>query len=327
MINPTTKYKFTCWVVFFNIVFVLNTSAQQYPWWTQNRSNQYVNNPAFCGSKRIIDFRMNYRNQWVGFDGAPKTYLLSLHSRILKGKLGLGGFMFKDEIGAFRSYYSAVSAAFHLRFPDSELSVGIQGNMNSQNLIGSKMTIRNQQDKAVDLTLTDRVLGFDGSFGIAYYNDRFHLAVAGTNLAGTTLKHYKNDTLKKSKFIDAAHYNLSGGYNFSENTDFIFENTLFAVFVPGVPPSFDYTLRLHIMNQIMTGASIRFGDAIALHLGYTIKDQFQISYSYDFITSKLSKFTSGSHEVKLVFSSNIGRDSKKRGQNNTFIRQKYKYLI
>ncbi|MGZ3931337.1 MAG: type IX secretion system membrane protein PorP/SprF, partial [Bacteroidia bacterium] len=55
--------------------------AQQYPWLTQYRSNLSMFNPAFCGTKRILDFRMFYRNQWTGYDGAPKTYAAVLNLR------------------------------------------------------------------------------------------------------------------------------------------------------------------------------------------------------------------------------------------------------
>ncbi len=309
-------------------LFITNSFyAQQYPWFTQNRSNNVVNNPGFCGTKRLIDFRLNYRNQWTGFEGSPKTYALSLNGRLLKGKLGLGGFLFKDEIGPFQNLYSAITAAFHLKFSDSELSFGIQGNYLSQKIIGSKITIRNQQDKAVDLLSTDKSGTFDGSFGMVYYNDRFHLALAANNLAGSKTEHYKQDSIKKNNFINATHYNLSAGYNFGDNPDFVFENNLFATFVNGVPPSFDYTLRLHMMKQLMAGFSLRFADAVALHLGYTYKDQLQVSYSYDIVTSPLRKYQSGSHEVKIVFSSNLGRDNKKRGLNGIFIRQKYQYIF
>lgn len=301
--------------------------AQQYPWWTQYRSNQTVLNPGFCGTKRLVDVRINYRNQWTGFEGAPKTYVLALNSRLLKGKLGLGGFVFKDDIGPFKNFSGSVTAAYHLKFSDSEFSFGIQGNYLKQRFIGSDITMRNQQDKAINQYVEDKAGNFDGSFGMVYYNDRFHLAVAANNIAGSKLEFYQNDSIKNGKYINVAHYNFSAGYNWGDNPDFVFENTLLAVYVPAVPFSFDYTLRMHMKKQLMAGLSFRFGDAIALQLGYTIKDNIHIAYSYDFVTSPLRKYQKGSHEVMLVFSSNLGTDKKKRGLDGRFLRQKYQYLL
>ena len=314
-------------IISFFIFTSLYCSAQQYPWWTQYGSNQTLLNPGFCGTKRLIDFRINYRNQWTGYDGAPKTYILSLHSRLMKGKVGVGGFLFKDDIGPFRNFNTGFALAYHLKFPDSELSIGLQGNYISQSFIGTEITLHNQQDLAINQYITDKVNNFDGSFGIVYYNDRFHIGIAANNVASSPFEFYNLDTLKKGRFKNAPHYNLSAGYNFAESVDYVFENSILAVYVPGVPFSFDYTLRLHIKKQIMGGVSFRVNDAIALHLGCTIKEDFQFLYSYDIVTSPLRSYQKGTHEIKLVFSSFLGTNKKKHGLNGRFLKQRFKYLL
>ena len=309
------------------VFFSIAVYAQQYPWWSQYSSNQTLLNPGFCGTKRLVDVRINYRNQWTGFEGAPKTYVLSLHSRLWKGRLGVGGFLFKDDIGPFRNFNTSLTAAYHLKFADSELSFGIQGNYMTQRFIGTEVTLRNQQDKAVNQYIQDKVGGFDGSFGLVYYNDRFHLGIAANNIASTAFEFYKNDSLKNGKFTNAPHYNISAGYNWADNIDYTFEHSIMASYVPGVPFSFDYTLRFHIKKQIMAGLSLRVNDAIVLHLGYTLKDNFQIAYSYDIVTSPLRTYQKGSHEIKLVFSSFMGTDKKHRGFNGRFLKQKFQYIL
>ncbi len=314
-------------LIFIFIYLTLHVCAQQYPWWSQYRNNQTLYNPAFCGTKRVLDIRINYRNQWTGFDGSPKTYALSLNSRLWKGRIGIGGFIFKDDIGPFRNLSTSLTAAYHLKFADSEISFGAQGNYLRQTFNGSDVTLRNQQDKAVNQYLEDKDSNFDGSFGLLYYNDRFHLGIGGNNIASSKFEFYKNDSLKKGRFTNVLHYNLSAGFNWADDPNFTFENSILAVFVPGVPFSFDYTLRLHMRQQLIAGLSFRLNDAIALQLGSTIKENFQISYSYDIVTSPLRKYQSGSHELSLIFSSNMGTDKKRRGVDKRFIRQRYQYLL
>lgn len=311
----------------FLIVYSCSALAQQYPWWAQYRSNQTLYNPAFCGTKRLVDIRINYRNQWTGLDGSPKTYALALNSRLWKGRVGVGAFVFKDDIGPFKNLNTSFTAAYHLKFPDSELSFGLQGNYLMQRFDGNDITLRNQQDKAINQYVEDKTANFDGSFGLLYYNDRFHLGIGAINVANADFEYYKNDSLKKGKYINAPHYNISAGYNWADNPDFTFENSILAVYVPGVPMSFDYTLRMHIQKQLIAGFSFRVNDAIALHLGYTMKENFQVSYSYDIVTSPLRKYQKGSHELSIIFSSNMGTDKKKRGLDKRFVRQKYQYLI
>ncbi|MCD6017476.1 MAG: hypothetical protein K0S53_597 [Bacteroidetes bacterium] len=323
------KLKFLIRKYFILAFFVTSCglNAQQYPWWTQYRANQTLYNPAFCGTKRVVDVRINYRNQWTGYEGAPKTYALAVNSRLWKGRIGVGGFIFKDDIGPFRNLASSVTAAYHLKFPDSELSFGIQGNYIKQKFVGNNITLRNQQDMAIDQYVEDKAGGFDGSFGLLYFNDRFHLGVGANNITSTKLEHYITDSLKKGTFTSVPHYNVSAGFNWADNTDFTFENSILAVFVPGVPISFDYTMRLHMKQQLIAGFSFRLNDAIALQLGYTIKENIQISYSYDIVTSPLRKYQKGSHELTLIFSSNMGTDKKKRGMDKRFLKQRYQYLL
>ncbi|MDF2449524.1 MAG: type secretion system rane protein PorP/SprF [Bacteroidota bacterium] len=313
--------------LFIFCVCSITAFGQQYPWWTQYRANQTLYNPAFCGTKRLLDVRANYRNQWTGFEGSPKTYALTLNSRLWKGRVGVGGFVFKDDIGPFRNLATSITAAYHLKFPDSELSFGVQGNYIQQKFVGTDITLRNQQDKAIDQYNFDKSRCFDGSFGLVYFNDRFHLGVGANNISGSKIEHYKNDSLKKGTYTNVPHYNISAGYNYAENLDFTFENSVLAVFVPGVPISFDYTVRLHMKKQLIAGLGFRLNDAIALHLGYTIKDEIQISYSYDIVTSPLRKYQKGSHEITLIFSSNMGTDKKRRGTDKRFLKQRYQYLI
>lgn len=318
--------KKTVFIILFLTSFGI-AKSQQYPWWTQYRGQQYMLNPGFCGGKRIFDARLNYRNQWTGYDGAPKTYALSINSSLLKKQLGVGGFIFQDNIGPFRSTVGSVTLAYHLKFSDSKLSFGIQGNFMSQKFVGTDISLRNQQDNAVNQYLTDKTNNFDGSFGIVYYNDRFHVAVGANNMLGSEFEYYKNDSIKKGKYKNVPHYTVSAGYNWAEDPNLIFQNSLMAVYTDGMPFVLDYTLRLHIKQQLIAGIGIRIKDAISLQLGYTLMDQIQIVYSYDFITSPLRKYQSGSHELQLVYSTNFGLDGKKRGLNKEFVRQKFQYLL
>ncbi|GIV27480.1 MAG: hypothetical protein KatS3mg027_1294 [Bacteroidia bacterium] len=72
---------------------------------TQYRGNLYIFNPAFSGTKRWIDARAMYRQQWTGFTGSPTTAAVNFNIRYLNGKLGSGFMVFNDKIGAFVNNY------------------------------------------------------------------------------------------------------------------------------------------------------------------------------------------------------------------------------
>jgi type IX secretion system PorP/SprF family membrane protein len=304
-----------------------DTQAQMYPWFTQYRSNMYMYNPAFCGTKRFIDFRLFYRNQWNGFKGAPVTYASSLSMRLMDGAIGLGGFVFNDEIGPFKNINVGGTFAFHLRLDDVELSFGFQGNYLQQTFDGNKITLHNSIDRAINQTAIDKQSMYDGSFGVVLLNDRFYFGLAANNFVGNQMSHYAGDPFYNGKYKNETSYSVGVGYNYAENPNYTFENSIMALYTGGVPFYLDYTLRLHINKVLLTGISVRLQDAVALHLGFNIQNQFQVAYSYDIITSPLKKYSGGSHEISVVFSSNLGRDEKKKGFNGRFLKQKFQYLL
>lgn len=300
--------------------------GQQMPYYSQFKSNMYMINPAITGTKRLVDARLNYRMQWVGYDDAPRTTSFSLHSRFMKGKMGAGMYLMQDNIGPSKQMNLGASYAFHLRFPDVELSAGLAGNFTKYTLLGNKMFIHNSQDPALDQHTTNSTWVPDANAGIYLYNDRFHVGLSALHMLGSTAEFYKNDTLKKGLIQYASHINFTLGYNYSQNPDYVFESTIYGSYVTGVPFNLDYTLRLHYKEMIFAGFSLRLRDAVAIHVGGTIMEDYQVSYSYDFLIGKLRSYSSGTHEIMLSFSSSVFKQ--KRGRvNDKFLHQKYAYMF
>jgi type IX secretion system PorP/SprF family membrane protein len=307
---------------------ILSFSAicQQLPFYTQHSSNSFIFNPGSTGVKRLIDARINYRQQWTGYEGAPRTATIGLNSRFSKGKMGAGLSLFQDQTGPIKKLSFAGSYAYHIQFPDCELSAGVSGNVIQSTLTGSKITLHNSQDPAIDQSLTNSTFSEDMGFGVYLYNDRFHTGISVLQPLQSKAEFYKNDTLKKGLIRDAIHLNVSLGYNYSQNPDYIWQSTLFSSYVNGAPLLLDYTLLLHYKEKFFGGVSIRLGDATAFHVGYSFLTDFQVSYSYDFVISGLRAYNSGSHEITLVYSTDLVRSKHGKG-NDRFLRQKYGYLF
>jgi type IX secretion system PorP/SprF family membrane protein len=308
--------------------FMLSFSAigQQLPFYTQHSSNSFVINPGSTGVKRLIDARINYRQQWTGYEGAPHTATIGLNSRLFKGKMGAGFSIVQDETGPIKKLNFAGTYAYHIQFPDCELSAGLSGIVTQSTLTGSKITLHNSQDHAIDQSLTNSTFSEDMGVGIYLYNDRFHVGISVLQPLQSKAEFYKNDTLKKGLIKDAIHLNVSLGYNYSQNPDYIWQSTLFSSYINGAPLLLDYTLLLHYKEKMFGGFSIRLGDAAALHIGCSFLNDFQVSYSYDFVISGLRAYNAGSHEITLVYSTDLIR-SKHGKVNDRFLRQKYGYLF
>ena len=309
-------------LLFFFISFL--SEAQQLPVFTQFKSNHFLFNPALTGTKKNIDLRTNYRNQWGGFEDAPLTQCVSLNSRILKGRAGVGGFIYKDETGPIKLMDYSLNGSYHLRFSDVEFSIGAAASLTELSLNASKIGIHNSNDPSIDKKVSQKIWGTDIGAGMYLYNDRFSFGVSALNMLKSSYELYKSDPLKRGLISNRTHWYMTLGYNYSQDPDYLWEHTFLVNYVLGVPILFDYTLRMHYKKKYFVGTSFRMGDAIALHTGVVFKEIFQISYSYDIIISDLAKTNIGTNELMLVYSINTG---KKKSSAKEFDKRKYQYLF
>ncbi len=293
-----------------------------------HRSHLFMVNPALAGTKKTIDVRTSYRQQWLGFEGAPQTSTFSLHSRFLNGTMGAGGFIYNDKLGPLTYTAAALALAYHLRFADTELSFGFNGSYNALSLNSSKITLHNSQDPlATNSVAYGQSSTANTAAGILFYNDRFYLGASANNLLGSSFKFRGSGEKSNARLKTVAHYSLNVGYNWSADPKVIFENSVLAHLVVGSPILFDYNLRIHYRHSFFIGAGIRLKNAIIAQTGFSINQGFQIAYAYDFgINSFTAYKNTGSHEIKLVFV--YDKDQHKRhGNSNQFARQKYQNLL
>jgi type IX secretion system PorP/SprF family membrane protein len=298
-------------------------NAQQLPDFTGFPSIPYQFNPAYSGTRSNIDARLLYRKQWLGYESAPIQQYAAVNSRFWKGRMGAGVLMHKDVTGPSQRFTYGFTAAYHLRFPDVELSAGIGMLFSKYTIDGSQMTTHWTNDPAVDYSRTDYDKTRNVSAGVLLYNDRFHFGLGVVNLVNNHAEFYMEDTTKKSTVNFSPHYYFTTGYNFHGHPDYVWENNVMALYVVGLPLTIHYNLRVHFREKIMAGATWRLKDAIALQAGYVFLDHFQVIYSYDIGISHLHQGHSGTHEFTLGYRWNIGGDKKGYKNFDQFQRQRY----
>src|SRR5690606_4341798 len=85
-------------------VLAQSSAAQQLNQYTQYVFNHFSVNPAVAGSKECLDVRVGVRQQWMDFEGAPRSGWASLHGMIrakgkpyLRNRHGFGAFVEADN--------------------------------------------------------------------------------------------------------------------------------------------------------------------------------------------------------------------------------------
>src|SRR5687767_13222369 len=107
--------------------------AQQRPIHSLYMFDPLLINPAYAGTQVQLSTTAIYRNQWVNFPGAPKTFTVTGHSGFRNSRVGVGIIAGRDEIGIHgeNSLYLAYSYKIPIaKYSKTTISFGLQGGFN-----------------------------------------------------------------------------------------------------------------------------------------------------------------------------------------------------
>jgi type IX secretion system PorP/SprF family membrane protein len=285
--------------------------AQQQPQYTQYMVNPFLYNPAVSGTEDYTDIRAGYRKQWAGFNGSPSTAYLSAHTNIGKhlvtnnrsrnkknGFHGIGGIVTRDAIGPTTTTTVSMAYSYHLKLTKKIFaSLGASGGFNQFTLDGSKLTPADANDGLIN-GMTKTGLG-DITVGAWVYSDKFF---AGASLAQVAPSiQFSQTSNSLDNYTLTHHYFIMAGYRIPLGYDFTFIPSFCIKGASPAPMSFDINAKVRYKDFLWAGVSYRNRDAVSAMVGVLINNMFDISYSYDYITSDINKYTGGSHEIVIGY--------------------------
>lgn len=291
------KLNITFLVIFFlGILFCDEINAQQESQYTQYIYNTMTINPAFTGGRGRLSTMALYRNQWVGLEGAPQTLNIAAHSPLpSEQRVGLGVEFNHDKIGPATT--NIVAGNFSYVIPISnefQWSFGVKAGVTNLNLDPNKLNIYDENN--LDLNINDRMMPIFG-MGTYIYGKNWYLGLSTPNFLET--KHYED--VKVSTAKEKMHLYLISGYLIEVHDDFALKPSILLKAVQGAPLSADISLNSIFYNRLMLGVAYRTSAAVSALAGFQISDFLTIGYAYDYTTSSLSRYNSGSHEIFLRF--------------------------
>ena len=312
-------------------VGILPSFAQQRPHYTQYILNNYILNPALSGIENYTDVKMSARDQWVGLNGAPQTFYLSVHGPIGKKDYktsatsfsmpgqnprgnaywenytaseahhGVGFFMTSDKTGLYNRFTADASYAYHLGLsPRTNIAAGFSAGISKISYDRSKATPVDPNDPAIESAAANiyKIVP-DLNAGIWIYSADYFVGVAAQQLAPQKFSF----TGETEGFKLLPHIFATTGYRFLLNDDLNAIPSVMIKYVVGSPvaPQFDVNVKLQYMDQLWVGASYRLQDGYAAMVGVNVGNTFNIGYSYDLTTTKLNTVSRGTHEIVLGF--------------------------
>ncbi|WP_264564113.1 type IX secretion system membrane protein PorP/SprF [Flavobacterium sp. N3904] len=289
-------------LVFF-FLSILKVVGQQDPLYTQYMYNMSVVNPAYAtATPSVLNLGTLYRTQWVGVEGAPKTFTLFAHTPI-NDKLETGFSLISDDIGdgakKETNFYADIAYIVQLN-ETQKLSFGVKAGITSLNTNFNGFVL-NSGDATTDKAFAENVNKTLPNLGVGayYFTDNYYVGFSAPNLLSA--EHIKERSEISSLGIQNIHSFLTGGYVFNINDAFKFKPAVMAIFVKGAPVSLDFTANVLYNDKFELGVAYRVDDSVNILMNINVLPNFRVGYSYDYTLSNLSQFSSGSHEFVLLY--------------------------
>lgn len=288
----------------FTFIIIITTGlsyAQQDAQFSNYMYNTLSFNPAYAGSREVASIYLSHRSQWIGLEGAPTTNSISYHSPLGSSNLGMGLSFLNDAIGPVNENLLSLDISYTISTSDAyKLAFGLRASAHMLNVDFNKLSVFNPEDVLAQNNINNRITPNLG-FGLFWYSDRSYIGFSIPNLSQT--KHINKNFGPTVSAIskERLHYHLTAGYVFDLSEDILFKPAMLTKIVSGSPLQLDLSANFLVYDKFTIGASYRLDAAVSFLGGFQLDKNWFLGYSYDFDTTTLATFNSGSHEFFLRY--------------------------
>ncbi len=292
-------------ILFIALMTTIVMWSQQDAQYTQYMYNMSVINPAYTTSNiGVVNLGALHRTQWVGANGAPKSSNIFAHTP-LNEKIEVGFSLVNDNIGDVvneNNLYADFAYKLDLE-ENGQLSFGLKAgvtffDVNFNGFVLESGDVFTDPDFAENINQSF----FNFGAGIYYNTDHYYVGLSIPALLNADHLDRNNG---KYQGTEEAHTYLTGGYVFEINELFKFKPAFMAKAVKGAPISLDLTANVLFDNKVEFGIGYRLEDALSGMINFKATPELRIGYAYDHTISNLGPFSSGSHELFILYDLDI----------------------
>jgi len=283
------KYKlalFMCFLIFPNFV-----KSQSDPKLSIFSFNPIMYNPAYAGSYDGLTINSIYSTQWVGFDGAPKTLLLSGHSILYNSNVGVGFDIMSDKIGAVSENNISGNFAYHVNLSETiRLALGLKAGVNMYNIDYNLFSILNPNEN----DLADRNVSQNNLMigtGAYLYTEKWAIGFSIPNMLKTKyLNDFNNQIANKNPY-----YFITGAYKLTLDDEIFLQPNFVTRLADGAPVSTLVALNLNWKDKFITSLNFEMDTSVGAFAGFRFFENFLAGYSYDISVNDFGRYNGGVH--------------------------------
>lgn len=291
-----------------NVIIILlflasiTVNAQQVVAFSHYFYKPLVYNPAYTGNDDAPNLMLANHTQWTGFKGGPQYNILAFDGSFINKNTGLGLIVYNDKKGLSNRIGGNLNYSYKIKFKeDIYVRLGLSVGVINQSYNFSKAITETQNDPSLFYTSQSKT-SFDANAGLLFYCKGFELGLASPQIANNKIT-YTSKSDNRIYYTQNPHYMASVKYKamLSKSKGLSLSPLALVRTVKNTPLQYDANLNLDWKDKAWIGATYKSNYAIGLNIGVILFNRLSIGYSYDYITTNISKHGGLSHEIMLNF--------------------------
>jgi type IX secretion system PorP/SprF family membrane protein len=281
------------------VLFQLQLSGQMFPLSDHYVVNALAINPAFAGCQDALSLTASYRDQWVGFNDAPKSYILSVHTPVFNDRVGLGLLIENNSIGIFKETSFLGNYAYRMELREGKLALGLGFGVTIYNTAWNELVAADPNDIQLMNNSTSAVLP-TFSLGTYYYTKKYFIGISMPLFLSYELDK-STGKYKIDNNFSGSNYFFTTGYEVGISPQVKFLPSLLIKYHPNNAIQIDYNAQISLKDRIWMGIGYRNRDILVGILQCQFNYQIRMAYSYNYDFSSIGKYMNGSHEIVLNY--------------------------
>ncbi|SMO49874.1 type IX secretion system membrane protein, PorP/SprF family [Saccharicrinis carchari] len=283
-------------------IFCAENAAQSNLAFAEYVFNPMSINPAYAGGQEALNFSLFYAQQWTGIQGSPKNMTFSADAPFMRQKLGLGLMLVNEQYGVSHENKISTNYAYRIISPKSVLSFGLGANIKLTNSTYSDLIALDPGDEMyLQDSKTYALTNF--SFGMHYSRKQFFVGFSIPRLLNHSFdidqkKYVYQNDFSKFRYLLNTGFTVWAGDRFNIVPSLLFQYTSSGT---SKKMLYDANTLLCYNDFLCLGGSYQNERAFSTLFQVKPNKQISITYSFNFETSQLNTYKSGSHQIMLKY--------------------------
>jgi type IX secretion system PorP/SprF family membrane protein len=270
--------------------------GQQFPFMEGYNVNPYSMSPAYAGLKNTRTLFLDYRSDWTGIEGGPRTYQLSYNDRILE-KIGVGGIFIYDKTDIFKQTLLLGTYNYEVKIVEGHLlNLGLSVGFYRNSIDLAKYY--NNPDYVLDNVLMYGLqksrIKFATDLSAMYRHGNIETGILFSNVMFGSAKYNSSDIAYKP----TKNFLLHASYDYVINEKWSVKPFVLLRGGQHYPTQLELASQVTFIKNFWGTAVFRTGGIWGLGFGGEIYKGIILNYSYN-LSSNVSMNAFGSHQLTL----------------------------